>query len=621
MSSLADPSTVSRPGERRSSTERGALPHWRLLRLTVLLVIRAAPMQCGLVVIAAVVLAAVPIAGAWCVKALFDVLASAGQRSFSALLVPVGVAFATAIAGAGAVAMRQLASARVVRAVRAQTQDGLFRAVDALPWITEIEHPDFQNELKLAERAAEDTARRLLSSGLMAVTGVLQCAGWCVSVAMIWPPMLALLAVVTIPYFWLGHRTARREARLQTRVVGSVRLRMFFRNLLVDPRAAKESRLFAIGPYLRSRMAALLRAESTLEDAVDRTTARTEMVLSVVGASSLAVATLVVVLTATSRELSAGDLSLFLAAAAGAQTTIALTADGYTGVASTLLVMKHYFNFHARVPAVAPSTSSVSHEPSGEIELRGVWFRYEVEGPWVLRNVNLRIPAGTRLGVAGPNGAGKSTLIKLICQLYRPTRGEILFDGVPAAELDPAAIRRRIAAVFQDFMTYDLTVAENIGVGDIDRLSDRDGLRRVAELVDMHGEIEALPDGYDTLLSKIHIPDDQNIAVHLPSGGQWQRLAIARALLRRDATIAILDEPASGLDAFAQHRLREVIDSVGTGRTVLLISHHLGAMRRMEAIVVVDGGRIAEYGTHDDLVRTGGTYAQLFSLQAADYLA
>jgi len=621
MASLADPSTTSQPGERWSRTKRGALSHWRLLHLTVLLVVRAAPMQCTLVVAAAVVLAAAPVAAAWCVKTLFDVLASPGHHSLAALLVPVCAAFAAALAAAGAIALRQLASSRVVRAVRAQTQDGLFRAVDSLPWIMELERPDFQNELRLAERAAEETARRLLTGGLMAVTGVLQCAGWCASVAVTWPPMIALLALVTVPYFWLGHRTAGREARLQASLVGTGRLRMFFRSLLVDPRAAKESRLFAIGPYLRSRLAALLRAESALEDTVDRTTARTEMVLAVVGAGSLAVATLAVVLTATSKGLSAGDLSLFLAAAAGAQTAIALAADGYTGVAASLLEMKHYFAFHARVPTVAPSEPFVTHEPSGEIELRGVWFRYDADGPWVLRDVNLRIPAGTRVGVAGPNGAGKSTLIKLICQLYRPTRGEILFDGVPAGQLDPAAIRRRVTAVFQDFMSYDLTVAENIGVGDIDRLGDRDELRRVAELVDMHDEIESMPGGYDTLLSKIHIADEDNTAVHLLSGGQWQRLAIARALLRRDATIAILDEPASGLDAFAQHRLREIIDSIGADRTVLLISHHLGSMRRMEVIVVVDDGRIAEHGTHDELVRTGGTYAQLFSLQAAGYVA
>lgn len=621
MASSADPSTTSGPGELLSKSKLGLLPHWRLLRSTVLLVVRAAPLQCFLVVVAAVVLAAAPVASAWCIKTLFDVLANPDRRSLSTLLVPVCVAFAAALAHAGAIALRQLASSRAVRAVRADAQDGLFRVVDSLPWIMELERPDFQNELRLAERAAEETARRLLSSGLMAVTGALQCAAWCASVAVTWPPMIGLLALVTVPYFWLGHRTARRQARLQTRLVGTGRLRMFFRNLLVDPRAAKESRLFAIGPYLRSRLAALLRAESALEDSVDRTTARSDMVLAMVGASSLAVATLAVVLTATSRGLSAGDLSLFLAAAAGAQAAIALAADGYTGVAASLLVMKHYFAFHARVPAVAPNAPVVSNEPAGEIELRGVWFRYDDDGPWVLRDVNLRIPAGTRVGVAGPNGAGKSTLIKLICQLYQPTRGEILFDGVPAGRLDPAAIRRRITAVFQDFMTYDLTVAENIGVGDIDRIADRDELHRVAKLVDMHDEIEGMPGGYDTLLSKIHIADEDNSAVHLLSGGQWQRLAIARALLRRDATIAILDEPASGLDAFAQHRFREIIDSIGADRTVLLISHHLGSMRRMSVIVVVEDGRIAEQGTHDELVCTGGTYAQLFSLQAAGYIA
>jgi ATP-binding cassette subfamily B protein len=592
-----------------------------VLRRAVLFLLRAAPGQVAIVAVAAVALAAAPIATAWCLKAVFDVLADPVQRSGSALLVPVAASFATALVTAVASGLHSLGSARVVRAVRIRAQHDLFAVVDAVPWLSDLEQPAFQNSVHLAERAADDTARRLLTSGITVISATLQGVGWLVSVMAIWPPMVVLLALGTIPYLWLGHRTARRQAELQERLVPNGRLRMFLRGLLVDPRAAKESRLFGVGPYLRSRMATLLRDANQQEDAVERTVERTEIVLAGFGAACTAAATLAAAIAADSRSLSVGDLSLFLAAAVGAQAAIASASAGYTGAVGALMVIPRYFGFIDRVPTPRYDAARPAHAPLGGIELRNVWFRYDPDGPWVLEDVNLRIPSGSKIGITGPNGAGKSTLVKLICQLYQPTRGEILYDGVPARTVEPASIQRGITAVFQDFMTYDLTVAENIAIGDIGRLDDRDALRRAAELVGLHDEIQAMPGGYDTLLSKIFIADEEDAGVSLLSGGQWQRLAIARALLRPDATIAVLDEPASGLDAFAQHRLRQIVSSLGTDRTVLLISHHLSSIRRMDSIVVVDGGRITGHAPHDELMRTGGTYAQLFSLQADGYTA
>jgi ATP-binding cassette, subfamily B, bacterial len=260
------------------------------------------------------------------------------------------------------------------------------------------------------------------------------------------------------------------------------------------------------------------------------------------------------------------------------------------------------------------------------IELRDVWFRYGDELPWALRGVNLTIPAGRATALVGPNGGGKSTLVKLLCRFYDPTRGAVLWDGVDLRELPVAELRRRIGSVFQDFMAYELSAAENIGIGDLGALDGwehGDGARVVAAArrAGCHETLAALPRGYETMLSRTFDPinhDDPASGVLL-SGGQWQRVALARALLRDDADVLILDEPNSGLDAEAEHEVHRRLREHRDGRTSLLISHRLSAVRDADSIVVLSGGTVAEEGSHAALLGHGGLYARLFDLQASGY--
>src|SRR5690606_14293873 len=209
-------------------------------------------------------------------------------------------------------------------------------------------------------------------------------------------------------------------------------------------------------------------------------------------------------------------------------------------------------------------------------------------------------PYGSTVGLVGLNGAGKSTLVKLLCRMYEPQRGRILWDGRDIADADPAELRRRISAVFQDFMTYDLTARENIALGDLSRLDDAEAVARAAAAVDVHQDLGALPRGYDTLLSRTFLPDDgAGDAVAQLSGGQWQRIAAARAFLR-DADLYILDEPTSGLDAEAEALLHERLRERHRDRTALLISHRLSAIRDADRIVVLVKGRVAERGRHHE---------------------
>jgi len=258
------------------------------------------------------------------------------------------------------------------------------------------------------------------------------------------------------------------------------------------------------------------------------------------------------------------------------------------------------------------------------LELRDVWFRYSDDHPWVLRGVDLTIPHGTAVALVGLNGAGKSTLVKLLCRMYDPTRGRILWDGVDLRDIPPASLRERISAVFQDHMNYDMTAAENIGLGELSAMGDRARLVAAATRAGAHDRIAALPRGYDTPLTRIFEigTDNEDTATGVVlSGGQWQRLALARSLVREGRDLMILDEPSSGLDPEAEHEVHARIRDYRQGRTSLLISHRLSAVRDADRIAVLEDGRVSELGTHDSLLADGRGYARLFRLQADGYQA
>jgi ATP-binding cassette, subfamily B, bacterial len=226
------------------------------------------------------------------------------------------------------------------------------------------------------------------------------------------------------------------------------------------------------------------------------------------------------------------------------------------------------------------------------------------------------------VALIGLNGAGKTSVVKLLCRMYDPERGGIYWDGVDIRDLSPDDLRARIGTAFQDYMTYDLTAAENIGMGDLGRLDDLPAIRHAAAQAGIDGSLSGLPRGYDTMLSRAFFglkdKEDPETGVVL-SGGQWQRVAVARGLMRADRDLLILDEPSSGLDAEAEHAIHRQLTAIREGRTSLLISHRLGSVRDADIILVLAGGQIAERGSHQELMAARGEYCRLFRLQASGY--
>src|SRR2546422_8939439 len=263
-----------------------------------------------------------------------------------------------------------------------------------------------------------------------------------------------------------------------------------------------------------------------------------------------------------------------------------------------------------------PVTSAPVKVPvpmKGQIRFENVSFAYPGAEKNALTDLSFTVKAGETLAVVGRNGAGKTTLFKLICRLYDPTEGRILIDGIDLRDFEPDDLREQIGAMFQDYVDYQATASENIGLGNVPEIADRDAVVHASKQAGSDELIAGLPEGYDTALGKWF-----DAGVNL-SGGEWQKVALARAFMREDARILLLDEPTSALDAQAEYDLFERLRSLTHGRTAVYISHRFSTVRRADRIIFLEHGRLVEEGTHEELIRLNGRYARLFRMQAAAY--
>ena len=267
----------------------------------------------------------------------------------------------------------------------------------------------------------------------------------------------------------------------------------------------------------------------------------------------------------------------------------------------------------ARLPAATSSALPALSASERGIRLADVSFRYPGQTKWVLRHVDLFIPEGQSVAIVGQNGAGKTTLIKLLSRLYEPTEGRIFLDGKDLHDWDRDALLARFGVVFQDFNQYQLKFRENVGVGAVDHLEDESRIVRAASQGGAEPVLAGLANGLDTPLGR-WFQDGAEL-----SGGQWQKIALARGFMREEADILVLDEPTAALDAEAEHAVFERFQELTKDRTTIIISHRFPTVRMADRILVVENGMIAEDGTHAELVAAARTYARLYELQARGY--
>jgi ATP-binding cassette, subfamily B, bacterial len=572
-------------------------------------------------VLLTVVSAGTPVAAVWLTKTFLD--AVAGGHADSGTVLGLGLAMAGTGLLAGLLPYGlQYTQKETERRVGLRAQDQLFGVLERFVGLARFESPEFLDRLRLALQYGGATPGVVVATTLSIIRTTLTALGFLGSLLMLSPWMPVLVLASALPALGSELWLARRRADLQGRLSPVERREMFYRELLTNVPAAKEIRLFGTGAFLRDRMSAERRENNARQAGMDRREVAVQAVTGLTGAVVAGAALLWSLFAALHGRITVGDVSLLVASFAGVQTALGSLMRDLGNSHRHLLLFRTFLDIvdsepDLPVPAVATAVPALRHG----IEFRDVWFRYAPEHPWALRGVSFTVPHGQAVGLIGRNGAGKSTLIKLLCRMYDPDRGAILWDGVDLRELDPAALRSRIAAVFQDFMKYDLTAAENIGLGDLSTAAERRWIESAAARAGAHEFVSALPRGYDTLLSRIFIAGDRRgatMGVTL-SGGQWQRLALARAYARGERDLLILDEPSAGLDAEAEYEIHRGLKEYRSRRTSLLISHRLGAVRDADTLIVIEDGRVVERGTHDELIAHDGRYARMFATQAAGY--
>jgi len=479
--------------------------------------------------------------------------------------------------------------------------------------LTHFEDSEFYDKMTRARREASSRPLSLVSrtfklvqDALSLVTYgglLLQFSGWAVTV----------LVVAAVPAFVAETRFAGEAFRLFRWRAPETREQNYLETLIAREDFAKEVQLYQLGPMLLERYRSIF--NRLYGEDRDLTIRRGVWgyLLGLLSTTAFYVAYAWIVLEAIAARISLGDMTMYLMVFRQGQTTFSGTLTSIGGMYEDNLYLSNLYEFLEQDIPKPRGGATKGLVPGDGIRFENVSFTYPGSLQLALKNVSLHLKPGKKLAIVGENGSGKTTLIKLLTRLYTPDAGRILLDGLDLQEWDINVLHQRIGVIFQNFVRYQFTVGENIGVGDVENLEDKARWQIAAEKGMAKPFIEQLPERFQTQLGR-WFKGGQEL-----SGGQWQKIALARAFMRTGADILVLDEPTAAMDAEAEVQIFERFRALTQNQMALLISHRFSTVRMADTIVVLTAGELVEQGTHEELLKAGGRYARLFSLQAAGY--